>query len=130
MLMQNSKVHISLNRKMKLRYLRPYVVVYRTQRGSYIITELDSSVTRFRVRVARLLLYQAHIKIKVPLRDFIQSLVSELDDLKDKIENSDEKDKTELAARSNMVKVVNTTRILKEQYDALSFFSSSYLVNY
>ena len=66
----------------------------------------------------------------MPFGDFIQSSASELDDLKDEIENSNGEDETELAACSNMVKVVNTARIPKEQYDALSLFSSSYLVNY
>ena len=96
----------------------------------YIITELNSSVTHFRVGAVRLLPYRARTKIKVPLGDFIQSSVSELDDLEDEIENSDGEDEAEPAARSNMVKVVNTTRIPKEQYDALSLFGSSYLVNY
>ena len=129
-LMQNSKVRMSLDGKMKPRYLGPYVVVCRTQGGSYIIAELDGSVTCFRVGAARLLPYRARTKIKMPLGDFIQSSVSELDDLEDEIENSDGEDEAEPAARSNMVKVVNTTRIPKEQYDALSLFGSSYLVNY
>ena len=106
------------------------MVVHWTQGGSYIIVELDGSVTCFRVEAARLLPYWAQTKIKVPLGEFIQFLVSELNNLKDKIENSDREDEAELAACSNMVKVVNTTRIPKEQYDALSLFSSSYLVNY
>ena len=96
----------------------------------YIIAELDGSVTYFRVGAARLLPYRAQTKIKVLLGDFIQFSASELDDLENKIENSNGEDKIELAACSNIVKVVNTTRILKEQYDALSLFSSSYLVNY
>ena len=129
-LMQNSKVRMSLDGKMKLRYLGLYVVVCRTQGGSYIITELDGLVAHFRVGAARLLLYRAHTKIKVPLGDFIQSSASELDDLEDEIKNSDGEDEAEPAAHSNMVKVVNTTRIPKEQYDALSLFGSSYLVNY
>ena len=61
------------------------------------------------------------------LGDFIQSSASELDDLKDKIENSNGEDEV---AHSNIVKVVNTMRILKEQYDALSLSGSSYLINY
>ena len=61
------------------------------------------------------------------LGDFIQSSASELDDLKDKIENSNREDKV---AHSNIVKVVNTMKILKEQYDALSLFGSLYLINY
>ena len=56
---------------MKLRYLGLYVVVYRTQEGLYIIVELDGSVACFRVKAVRLLSYQAYIKIKMLLRDFI-----------------------------------------------------------
>ena len=126
-LMQNFKICILFDRKMKLRYLGPYMVVYWTQGGSYIIIELDSLVTCFRVGAARLLPYWAYTKIKMPLGDFIQSSASELDDLEDKIENSNREDEV---AHSNIVKVVNTMRILKEQYNALSLFSSSYLVNY
>ena len=96
----------------------------------YIITELDSLVAHFRVRAVKLLPYQACTKIKVPLGDFIQFSASELNNLEDKIKNSNGEDEVEPAACSNIVKVVNTTRILKEQYDALSLFSSSYLVNY
>ena len=66
----------------------------------------------------------------MPLVDFIQSSASELDDLKDEIKNSNGEDEAEPAAHSNMVKVVNTTRIPKEQYDVLSLFSFLYLVNY
>lgn len=71
MLIWNSKVYISLDRKIKLRYLGLYVVVYRTQGGLYIIIELDGLVACFRVKAAKLLPYQAYMKIKTPLRDFI-----------------------------------------------------------
>ena len=96
----------------------------------YIIIELDGSVACFRVGAVRLLPYQAQTKIKVPLGDFIQFSVSELDDFENEIENSNGENEIELAACSNMVKVVNTTRIPKEQYNVLSLFGSSYLVNY
>ena len=57
MLIWNFKVYISLDRKMKLKYLGLYVVVHRTQRSSYIIIELDGSVACFRVKIVRLLPY-------------------------------------------------------------------------
>ena len=56
--------------------------------------------------------------------------MSKLDNFKDKIKSSDREDETELVAYFNMVKIVNITKILKEQYDMLSFFSFLYLVNY
>ena len=56
-LMQNFKVCILFDRKMKPKYLGPYVMVCWTQGGSYIITELDSLVTCFRVGATKLLPY-------------------------------------------------------------------------
>ena len=53
-LMHNTRIEKSLNKKMKLWYLGPLIVVSRNKGGAYILCELDGSVlqnpiVRFRV---------------------------------------------------------------------------------
>ena len=56
-LVRNTTIEKSLNRKCKPRYLGPYEVVRRTQGGAYILKELDGSVWRQKVAAFRLLPY-------------------------------------------------------------------------
>ena len=59
-LVQNSRIEKELNRKTKLRYLGPMIVVHRTQGGTYILTEMDGTVSRLRYAAFRLLPYLPH----------------------------------------------------------------------
>jgi transposase InsO family protein len=56
-LVRNSKVKDELDRKYKPRYLGPFIVVRRTQGGSYILKELDGTISRRGVAAFRLLPY-------------------------------------------------------------------------
>jgi len=65
-LMRNTKVEKSLNRKMRPRYLGPLVVVSRNKGGAYILCELDGSVLHQPVAAFRLLPYLARRNIALP----------------------------------------------------------------
>lgn len=56
-LVRNSKIEKSLNRKTRPRYLGPYQVVRRTKGGSYILKELDGAVFRQGIAAFRLIPY-------------------------------------------------------------------------
>ena len=78
--MRNSRVEKELDRKTKPRYLGPFEVLRRTQGGSYILKEMDGTVSRRGVAAFRLLPYHARKGIPLPINDL------HLDDL----DNSDE----------------------------------------
>ena len=56
-LLRNSQIEKSMNRKTRPRYLGPYQVVRRTKGGSYILRQLDEAVFRQGVAAFRLLPY-------------------------------------------------------------------------
>ncbi|GJE99479.1 polyprotein [Phanerochaete sordida] len=56
-LMRNSAISTSHSRKHQPRYLGPYQVLRRTERGSYVIQELDGSASRHGVAADRLVPY-------------------------------------------------------------------------
>ena len=68
-LMRNTAIEKSLNRKMRPRYLGPYVVLSRNRGGAYILCELDGSVLDRPVAAFRLLPYLARERINVPWLD-------------------------------------------------------------
>ncbi|RDX49695.1 hypothetical protein OH76DRAFT_1455764 [Lentinus brumalis] len=68
-LMRNTAIEKSLNRKMRPRYLGPYVVLSRNRGGAYILCELDGSVLDRPVAAFRLLPYLARERIELPWLD-------------------------------------------------------------
>lgn len=56
-LVRNSEVEKSLNKKHQPRYLGPFQVVHRTQNGSYVLQELDGTIWRQKVAAFRILPY-------------------------------------------------------------------------
>ena len=64
-LMRNSAVEKSLNRKTRVRYLGPLVVVSRNKGGAYILAELDGTVCKTRFAAFRVIPYFARNKASV-----------------------------------------------------------------
>src|SRR6202795_4653878 len=64
-LVRNSRVEMSLDRKSKPRWLGLMVVVRRTVGGSYILAEMDGAVSRLRFAAFRVIPYHARRKISI-----------------------------------------------------------------
>jgi hypothetical protein len=89
-LMRNTQIEKSLNKKMRARYIGPLIVVSRNYGGAYILAELDSTVLYCPIAVFRLLLYFARKSIPLPpdfididdtrLREMEHSLVADGDE--------------------------------------------------
>jgi hypothetical protein len=69
-LMRNTQIEKSLNKKMRARYIGPLIVVLCNYGGAYILAELDGTVLHCPIAAFRLLPYFAHISIPLP-PDFI-----------------------------------------------------------
>ena len=66
-LVRNSRIEESLNRKTKPRYIGPMVVVRKTIGTSYIIAELDGSQSQLRVAGFRLIPYFPRTSTSIPI---------------------------------------------------------------
>lgn len=68
-LVRNTAIEKALNRKMRPRYLGPYVVLSRNRGGAYIVSELDGAVFDRPIAAFRLLPYLARTTIDLPWLD-------------------------------------------------------------
>ncbi|KAG6886720.1 hypothetical protein C0992_002678, partial [Termitomyces sp. T32_za158] len=66
-LMQNSKIEVTHNKKMRPRYLGPLVVISRNRGGAYMLCKLDGSVLHQPVAAFHLLPYLMRQHIPLPL---------------------------------------------------------------
>ena len=84
-LMRNTAIEKSLNRKMRPRYLGPLVVVLRNRGGAYVLCELDGSVLHRPIAAFRLIPYLAGKTLKIPaeLLDVDAKRLKELQDTSD-----------------------------------------------
>ena len=79
-LVRNTRVEESLNRKTKPRYLGPMVVVRKTQGMSYIVAKLDGAQSQLRVAGFRLIPYFPRTSTSVPL---ISNLPEDVDSMEE-----------------------------------------------
>ena len=73
-LVQNSKFDKILSDKTNPRYFRPMIVIKQTKGGSYVLGELDGSLSRLRFAAFRLIPYLPRNIKAVPVTKFLDTL--------------------------------------------------------
>jgi len=90
-IIRNTRIEKSLNKKAKLRYLGPLIVVRRTKGGSYLLCEMNGAMWPKRVAAFRVLPYMPRKAIQHPrhIEDLIDMSKEELNELHAKAEEKD-----------------------------------------
>jgi hypothetical protein len=78
-LLRNSKIEESLNRKTKPRYLGPMIVIKRTQGGSYILAELNGAISKVRAAAFRVVPYVPRSRSSISITELVDVSSEELD---------------------------------------------------
>jgi hypothetical protein len=79
-IIRNSKFDKTLSDKTKPRYFGPMVVVKRTKGGSYVLGELDGSLSKLRFSAFRLFPYQPRDLKAVPVTKFTEEISENIED--------------------------------------------------
>ncbi|KAJ2936233.1 hypothetical protein H1R20_g861, partial [Candolleomyces eurysporus] len=79
-LVRNSRFNSTIGSKAKPRYHGPLVVIRRTTGGSYILSELDGSISKLRYAAYRLLPYHPRNIRQIPISKITEMSSDELDD--------------------------------------------------
>jgi hypothetical protein len=69
-LVRNSRVEASLDRKTKPQWIGPMVIVRQTSHGAYILAELDGAISKLRFAAFRVIPYHARRRMNIDLETF------------------------------------------------------------
>jgi hypothetical protein len=69
-LVHNSRVEVSLDRKTKPRWIGPMVIVCQTTHGAYILAEMDGAVSKLRFAAFHVIPYHARQRMSLDLETF------------------------------------------------------------